>query len=175
MLLRGSNAVGYTNYPDNVVKEFVKVAAREGIDVFRIFDSLNYVPAMLPAIDAVRGTGAIAELSHGEELAPGPGIARDRHQLRQWIRRNAWTYHHPVGTCAMGSDPAAGAVVDAAGSVHGIGGLTVADASIMPDIPSANTHIPTIMIAERIASLLVTHHTGVTRARPPGQTEWETS
>ncbi|MFN3652724.1 MAG: pyruvate carboxylase [Armatimonadota bacterium] len=61
MLLRGANAVGYTNYPDNVVREFVRVAAREGIDVFRIFDSLNYVPAMLPAIEAVRETGAIAE------------------------------------------------------------------------------------------------------------------
>jgi len=48
------------------------------------------------------------------------------------------------------------AVVDAAGRVHGTRGLTVADASVMPDIPSANTHLPTIMIAERIASLLVT-------------------
>jgi choline dehydrogenase-like flavoprotein len=63
----------------------------------------------------------------------------------------------------MGSDPATGAVVDVAGRVHGIGGLTVADASVMPDIPSANTHLPTIMIAERIASLLVAH------------TEWGTS
>jgi len=61
MLLRGANAVGYTNYPDNVVREFVRVAAREGIDLFRIFDSLNYVPAMLPAIEAVREAGAIAE------------------------------------------------------------------------------------------------------------------
>lgn len=61
MLLRGSNAVGYTNYPDNVVREFVRIAAREGIDVFRIFDSLNYVPAMVPAIQAVREAGAIAE------------------------------------------------------------------------------------------------------------------
>ncbi|HTE19270.1 MAG TPA: pyruvate carboxylase, partial [Armatimonadota bacterium] len=61
MLLRGSNAVGYTNYPDNVVKEFTRVAAREGIDLFRIFDSLNYVPAMVPAIEAVREAGAIAE------------------------------------------------------------------------------------------------------------------
>lgn len=61
MLLRGSNAVGYTNYPDNVVQEFVRVAAKNGIDVFRIFDSLNSVEAMLPAIEAVRNSGAIAE------------------------------------------------------------------------------------------------------------------
>ncbi|HEV2473058.1 MAG TPA: pyruvate carboxylase, partial [Chthonomonadales bacterium] len=61
MLLRGSNAVGYANYPDNVVREFVRVAARDGIDLFRIFDSLNYVPAMIPAIEAAREAGAIAE------------------------------------------------------------------------------------------------------------------
>ena len=46
MLLRGSNAVGYTNYPDNVVREFVKEAAAAGIDLFRVFDSLNWVPNM---------------------------------------------------------------------------------------------------------------------------------
>ena len=52
MLLRASNAVGYTNYPDNVVREFVKEAAAAGIDVFRVFDSLNWVPNMQVAMDA---------------------------------------------------------------------------------------------------------------------------
>ena len=61
MLLRGANAVGYTNYPDNVVRQFVTTAATAGIDLFRIFDSLNSVPAMRPAIDAVREAGGIAE------------------------------------------------------------------------------------------------------------------
>jgi pyruvate carboxylase len=61
MLLRGANAVGYTNYPDNVVREFVGEAARAGIDVFRIFDSLNWLPGLLPAIEMVRETGALAE------------------------------------------------------------------------------------------------------------------
>jgi choline dehydrogenase-like flavoprotein len=56
----------------------------------------------------------------------------------------------------MGPAPDCGSVVDAAGAVHGIDGLSVADASVMPDIPSANTHIPTVMIAERIAALLAT-------------------
>ena len=51
MLLRGSNAVGYTNYPDNVVREFVKQSAEGGIDVFRIFDSLNWMPGMEVAMD----------------------------------------------------------------------------------------------------------------------------
>jgi pyruvate carboxylase len=61
MLLRGANAVGYTNYPDNVVREFVGEAARTGIDVFRIFDSLNWLPGIVPAIEMVRETGTIAE------------------------------------------------------------------------------------------------------------------
>ena len=61
MLLRASNAVGYTNYPDNVVRHFVHQAAEAGIDVFRIFDSLNWVENMRIAIDAVLETGKLAE------------------------------------------------------------------------------------------------------------------
>ncbi len=61
MLLRASNAVGYTNYPDNVVKAFVAEAAEAGIDVFRVFDALNWVPNMKVAMDAVIKSGAICE------------------------------------------------------------------------------------------------------------------
>ena len=61
MLLRSSNAVGYTNYPDNIVKVFVKEAADAGIDVFRVFDCLNWVPNMKVAMDAIVETGAICE------------------------------------------------------------------------------------------------------------------
>ncbi len=61
MLLRASNAVGYTNYADNVVRHFVQQAAREGIDLFRVFDSLNWVENMRVAIDAVLETGALCE------------------------------------------------------------------------------------------------------------------
>jgi pyruvate carboxylase len=61
MLLRGSNGVGYTNYPDNVVQEFVRVAAETGIDVFRVFDSLNWVENMRVAMDAVIDSGKICE------------------------------------------------------------------------------------------------------------------
>ncbi|MFK9092287.1 pyruvate carboxylase [Bacillus salipaludis] len=63
MLIRGANAVGYKNYPDNVIREFVNQSAAAGIDVFRIFDSLNWVKGMEVAIDAVRQTGKIAEAS----------------------------------------------------------------------------------------------------------------
>ncbi|SDI65503.1 pyruvate carboxylase [Natribacillus halophilus] len=61
MLLRGANAVGYKNYPDNVIERFVSTSANAGIDVFRIFDSLNWLEGMTKAIEAVRNTGKIAE------------------------------------------------------------------------------------------------------------------
>lgn len=61
MLIRGSNGVGYKNYPDNVVVEFIKQAAKSGVDVFRIFDSLNWTEGMKVSIEAVRNTGKIAE------------------------------------------------------------------------------------------------------------------
>jgi len=61
MMVRASNAVGYTSYPDNVVQHFIAQAAREGIDLFRVFDSLNGVDNMHVAIDAVRGSGALCE------------------------------------------------------------------------------------------------------------------
>jgi choline dehydrogenase len=103
-----------------------------------------------------------------EELAARPALrslrARARAEVnvpprvpaerREWVRRNASTYHHVVGTCAMGPPSDQRAVVDAHGSVLGTEGLFVADASVMPEIPSANTHIPTVMVAERIAERL---------------------
>ena len=61
MLFRGSNAVGYSNYPDNAVAGFVKHAAEAGMDIFRIFDSLNYLPNLRVAMDAVQDTHAICE------------------------------------------------------------------------------------------------------------------
>ena len=61
MLLRASNGVGYTNYPDNVVQEFVRQAAETGVDVFRVFDSLNWVKNMRVAMDAVVDTGKVCE------------------------------------------------------------------------------------------------------------------
>src|SRR5262249_40974626 len=61
MLLRAANAVGYANYPDNVVQAFVKESAKAGNDLFRIFDALNYLPNLQLAIDAVRQAGMLAE------------------------------------------------------------------------------------------------------------------
>lgn len=61
MLIRGANAVGYKNYPDNVIRSFVKESAKAGIDVFRVFDSLNWIPGMEVALDEVLSQGKVAE------------------------------------------------------------------------------------------------------------------
>ena len=84
MLLRASNAVGYTAYPDNVVREFIHESAAHGIDIFRIFDSLNYLPNMKVAMDAVRKTGRICEAAicyTGDILDP----KRDKYSLEYYI------------------------------------------------------------------------------------------
>jgi len=100
-------------------------------------------------------TPPLADIVAGEEAGPAPGVADDdTHALTAAVRASVSTYHHPVGTCRMGPDPDDGAVVDARGRVHGVDGLVVADASVMPDIPAANTNVPTIMVAERIAAWL---------------------
>ena len=97
----------------------------------------------------------VAGITVGAELSPGPAVAADnREALAAWIATTVSTYHHPVGTCAMGPDPAQGAVTDSRGSVYGVEGLTVADASIMPTIPTGTTNLPTIMVAEHIARWL---------------------
>jgi choline dehydrogenase len=86
------------------------------------------------------------------ELAPGPARETDE-DILDWVRQAAETTYHPVGTCRMGQDPRA--VVDARLRVHGLGGLRVADASIMPTLTSGNTNAPTIMIGEKAAAMIL--------------------
>ncbi|HEY2148545.1 MAG TPA: pyruvate carboxylase, partial [Pirellulales bacterium] len=84
MLLRASNAVGYTNYPDNVVRAFVLESAQAGVDLFRIFDSLNWVPNMRVAIEAVLETGALCEAAicyTGDLLDP----SRPKYDLAYYV------------------------------------------------------------------------------------------
>jgi choline dehydrogenase len=87
------------------------------------------------------------------ELKPGPGVTDDA-DLEADIRRRLMLIYHPVGTCRM-SDTAPDAVVDSRLRVHGLEGLRVIDASVMPVIPGGNTHAPTVMIAERAADLIL--------------------
>ena len=88
-----------------------------------------------------------------QEWLPGPAYENEA-QLREAAGKIGTTIFHPVGTCAMGRDADAGAVVDARLRVHGLEGLRIADASVMPLITSGNTNSPTIMIAERAADLI---------------------
>jgi choline dehydrogenase len=92
----------------------------------------------------------------GEEVLPGPDVNDDA-SLRAYLRQNLRTYAHPGGTCRIGTD--ADAVVDTGLRVRGINGLRVADASVMPSAPSANTNATVYAIAERAAHLI--------QAQPP--------
>jgi 5-(hydroxymethyl)furfural/furfural oxidase len=82
-------------------------------------------------------------------------LVEDDDALAQHIRDNVAGTFHPVGTCRMGRADDPGAVVDAAGRVHGIFGLRVVDASIMPTVTRGNTNIPTIMVAEKISAAII--------------------
>ena len=86
----------------------------------------------------------------GDELSPGPAVQSDA-ELEDWVRRNAGSNFHPVGTCKMGVDPMA--VVDPQLRVHGLQGLRVIDASIMPTLNGSNTNAPSTMIGEKGAAL----------------------
>ncbi len=90
----------------------------------------------------------------GPEHAPGVGRQSDE-ELDVWIRASAQTIYHPVGTCRMGTDPLSVVAPDL--KLHGMNGLRVVDASVMPTIVSANTNAATFMIAERAADLIANH------------------
>jgi choline dehydrogenase len=111
------------------------------------------VNVLLRGIELARAIAATAAFrSFGnDELAPGLG--KSRQELVQYIRSHASTVWHMAGTCRMGRDPLA--VVDPQLRVHGIAGLRVADASIMPKVVSANTNAACVMIGEKVAEMIL--------------------
>jgi choline dehydrogenase-like flavoprotein len=96
----------------------------------------------------VGGAPALAQEWGARPRYPGP-----EDDVREYVRRTAITYHHQVGTCRMGTD--AGAVVDSRLAVHGLDGLVVADASVLPRVPTGNTNAPAVLVGERAARFLI--------------------
>ena len=120
---------------------------------FNMFEQPEDMATMIRGLKACRalyGQSPQRELIESE-LFPGAAITNDA-ALAEIIRANATHRSHPVGTCRMGSD--AGAVVDAQLRLHGIEGLRVADASVMPELPGGNTNLPSMMIGEKAADLI---------------------
>jgi choline dehydrogenase len=116
---------------------------RIDLNYFDVPGDLSRLAEGVERIEAVLAAPEIKTLTRGERVTPRITQA----QAADWIKANAWSYHHPVGTCALG------AVVDEQCRVIEIEGLSVVDASVLPDIPSANTHLPTIMVAEHAVAL----------------------
>jgi choline dehydrogenase len=119
----------------------------------------NYLSTAADMRVVMEGVKLSREIAHtkafgrfrGDELHPGSSVQSDG-EIAEFVRAEAETLYHPVGTCKMGSD--AMAVVDARLRVHGVEGLRVVDASVMPRIPCGNTNAPTIMIAEKAAEMI---------------------
>ncbi|MEJ2374664.1 MAG: choline dehydrogenase [Pseudolabrys sp.] len=93
----------------------------------------------------------------GREIQPGPSVTA-KADIDAFIRRTAWTAHHPLGTCRMGKDDDEMAVLDAQLRVRGMRGLRVVDASAMPDMVGGNINAPIVMIAEKAADLIRDHN-----------------
>ncbi|MEU3185558.1 GMC family oxidoreductase N-terminal domain-containing protein [Streptomyces sp. NPDC006923] len=119
-----------------------------------VLEAAHDLETLVDAVEICREIGQSSAFREwrGAEVAPGPA-ARTRDDLREYVRSTATTYHHQVGTCRMGQD--AMSVVDPELRVHGVRSLRVADASVMPAIPSGNTHAPSMMIGEKAADLVL--------------------
>lgn len=100
---------------------------------------------------AIAATGPLADVLD-EEWSPGPAV-QGREALREAVKNTLESLYHPVSSCRMGTDDMA--VVDPEMRVHGIDGLRVVDASVMPTLVRGNTNAPTIMLAERAADLIL--------------------
>jgi choline dehydrogenase len=98
-------------------------------------------------------TRALSKL--GRAVLPWPALVRSDRWLDRAVSRLSGSGYHPCGTVPMGSTPSEHAAVDGRGHVFGVEGLSVVDASLMPTVPSSNIHLPTLMIAERMAEWLI--------------------
>lgn len=136
---------------------WVRLRSADPLDLprirFNMFTEQADMDAMIKAVRLSRDLFAQAPMRDliAEELLPGPQFQTDA-ELAQAIREQAEHRHHAVGTCRMGTDE--DAVLDAQLRVRGIDNLRVADASVLPDDPSGNTNVPTLMVGEKAADLI---------------------
>lgn len=137
----------------------VKLAGPGTTDELRIDLGALRDPADLATLAAsinqcreIAASGPLRDEWAARELYPGGEVISDA-DVREYARNTAITYHHQVGTCKMGVDDMA--VVDPELAVHGVGGLRIADASVMPRITSGNTNAPSVLIGERAAAFLL--------------------
>ncbi|MGH6982548.1 MAG: GMC oxidoreductase, partial [Stellaceae bacterium] len=134
--LRSANPSDPPKVTLNFMKERVdREATRDGLRMLR----------------AVYNTKPLSDLI-SNEFMPGADVNSDD-DLDAYIRKTAEVCHHPVGTCSMGTNGQS--VVDPELRVHGLDGLRVVDASVMPMVPSGNTNAPTIMIAEKASDMIL--------------------
>jgi choline dehydrogenase len=150
----GFSSIVYSCRPESRGYLTLKTASPE--DPPAIFP--NYLSAEQDVIDIRNGFRKTRDIFlqkafdpyRGEEMKPSKDVNIDNDaELDGWIRATGETLYHPVGTCKMGSDPMA--VTDEHGQVHGLEGLRVVDASLMPTLVTGNTNAPTIMMAEKIS------------------------
>jgi len=116
----------------------------EDIEAWRQCIRLTREIMQQPAMDSYRG----------EEIQPGLNVNSDA-EIDEWVKQNIESAYHPAGTCRMGSTDDALAVVDKDCNVHGLNGLRVVDASVFPSLPNGNINAPVIMVAEKIADVIL--------------------
>ena len=142
---RGAGTIEYTSADPHVAP---KLDGRHLVDAD---DRERAVEAMQLAYELTRST-AMRGLLH--YFWPLEGTLRDKEKLRAWIWRSCGSGYHPCGTAPMGAEGDPAAAVGPYGQVRGVEGLFVADASLMPTVPSSNTNLPTLMIGERFGEWL---------------------
>jgi choline dehydrogenase len=114
-------------------------------------DDVRRMVLMTRMCREIFGTRAFSKALTGKELMPGPAY-KDEADLYKFVRTRCDSYHHQVGSCKMGTD--INAVVDPQLKVHGLEGVRIIDASIMPEINTGNIHAPIMMIAEKGADMI---------------------
>jgi len=152
----GMTVILYQMRPESLGSVHIQSAQPEQVPAIH-FNFLANELDRRTTIDSIRYTRRLMETHAmhqicGAEFKPGSKVESED-EILDWVRRSAETAYHPVGTCKMGSDD--GAVVDERLRVHGMQGLRVADASIMPTLVSGNTNAPCMMIGEKAAAMVM--------------------